>query len=154
MKVRELVERLRREGYSDDQYWVGSDATWCRHDECHCLRVGPPVWESFYSERGQANSKTRFDNEDTAAAEFYRGLARFGPRRRRVASLTHKVRAERLLQALLAANVEATLDTDFIQNFSKVRYRIFVPGVAFQKALEVRARVPSGWIPRGWDGES
>lgn len=153
MNVQELIERLRREGYSDDQYWIGSDGTWNRRDECPCLRIGPPVWESFYSERGQANSMNRFDDELTAAAAFYRILERRGPRPRLLASLTDKARAQRLLHALLDAHVDATMAPDFSRNFSRVTYQIFVPGVAFQRALEVRAHVPSGWIPSAWGGE-
>ena len=155
MTVRELIERLRREGYADDQYWIGSDDTWNRHDECHCLRVGPRVWESFYSERGQANSMGRFENEDAASDAFYRILQRHGPRLRCLATLTDQGRAQQLLRALREAHVNATIDdSSFTRNFSGQKYRVIVPGVDFQKALDVRALIPSGWIPRGWGGEA
>jgi len=154
MKVRELLERLCQEGYADDQYWIGDDETWNRRDECHCLRIGPRVWKSFYSERGQANSMEQFDNEDAAADAFYRVLQRYGPRLRCIASLTDQGRAQQLLRALREAHVDATIDSSVTRNFSRPKYRILVPGVDFRKALDVRALIPSGWIPRGWGGEA
>jgi hypothetical protein len=154
MKVPELLDRLQREGYADDQYWVGNDSTWNQRNDCICLSFRAPEWVIFYTERGTTRPMDRFDSEDAAADGLYRALQSSGPRRRCIASVRDHKRAVLLVAALLKADIESTSDSFFDGRGSTgLQYRVFVRGVDFGRARDVRDQLDSGWIPRAWHGE-
>jgi hypothetical protein len=155
MKVPELLERLKREGYATDQYWIGNDSGWNQRNDCTCLRTGGPRWEMFYTERGSTRTMDRFDSEDAAVAGLYRVLQQEGPRRRCMASVSDHKRAVLLVAHLLQADIESTSDSFFDGGGpSGTKYRVFVRGVDFNRARTVRDQLGSGWIPTDWHGES
>jgi hypothetical protein len=154
MKVRELVQQLRSAGYADDQYWIGNDRTWQERDDCLCLRGAGSDWEMFYTERGTTSTRARFDSEDAAVGYYYRQLQHSGPRPRRIASVRNQARAARLVEALVQANIQTTADSFFDgRGATGLQYRVFVGGLDFATAIEIRDQLPSGWIPSPWGGE-
>ena len=154
MKVPELLERLQREGYASDQYWVGDDNTWSQRNDCVCLSCAAPEWEVFYTERGTTGTVDRFDSEDAAVDRLYGRLERSGPRRRCMASVSDHKRAVLLIAALLKADIESTSDSFFDgRGPTGLQYRVFVRGVDFGRARDVRDQLRTGWIPRAWHGE-
>ncbi len=151
MTVSELVERLRSEGFAEDQYWIGSDRSWADRYECLGLRYWDPDWELFYAERGVVRTLDRFGNEEDAVAGLYRALSQDGPRRRCVAFLNDEDRANSLLDTLLCAGIHARMQSvQHLPGANGVRYHVSVHGPEFAQAKALRDQLGSGWLPADW----
>jgi hypothetical protein len=145
MNSRELVIRLKREGFSPRAYHIETLGGQ-RGDDCLCLRDTGGSWDVYYVERGQETILEQFVTEAEACAHLLARLEREPHSRSHLlASFSDTRAADRLAEVLALAGIRIThRDAPAFASKTDIRYRIFVDGRDLERASALRDELPTG----------